>query len=44
MKVSDKDGLLPVDNKTGIDQTGEFGLVYYNVCPIRNNAWNLFNK
>ena len=25
MKVSDKDGLLPIDSKTGIDQTGEFG-------------------
>lgn len=28
MKVSDKDGLLPVDSKTGIDQTGEFGNLY----------------
>ena len=23
LKVSDKDGLLPIDRKTGIDQTGE---------------------
>lgn len=28
MKVSDEDGLLPVDSKTGIDQTGEFGNLY----------------
>lgn len=38
MKVSDKDGLLPIDSKTGIDQTGEFGNWYHSVCPIRTNV------
>ena len=35
MKVSDKDGLLPVDRKTGIDQTGEFG-DWYTIAGLCN--------
>lgn len=39
MKVSAKDGLLPVDSKTGIDQTGEFR---NGICPVGTNALNSY--
>lgn len=42
MKVSEKDGLLPVDSKTGIEQTGN-RLSLNTVEPL-SKSFNLFDK